>query len=379
MAVSTNHGAGWSAPIDVSKSVPSLETNIFPYVAAVAAGGHGGVDVAWYGTTTLGNCSSSTGCGSSVINGSWNVYMAQSLNTVTSKGTPNPTPRFSAVKVTEYPNHFGAICTMGIGCSTGGDRGLLDYIEVQVDPSGAANLVWSDSANTNGSGGTSSATIDFARQTSGPGLDGTSVTGPSRATGCAPGAPHGYYAANGLQLADTANMQIVSSCISGPNAAGDYVVTMKVDNLGTLSVPASEGGPDAIWLTRWELPTGSPSFADQGQVFYAAMESYAGGAPTFYAGRTQTIAARPNTGSGQGFFLTYPPEDRVTGTYTRGSPGTITIDVPAADVGNPGRANLKLYSATGLTATQLEPSSASGTLAANVFNVIDASAPYDAG
>ncbi|MHB8457602.1 MAG: sialidase family protein, partial [Acidimicrobiales bacterium] len=375
MAVSTNQGRSWTKPIDVSGRIRNLKTNLFP---AVAAAGRGGVDVAWYGTPTLGNCAAKGGCGSSAIKASWNVYMAQSLNTVTRSGKANPRPAFRTARVTEYPNHYGAICTMGIGCSTGGDRGLLDFIQVQADPSGAANVVWADSANTNGAGGTSAATIGFARQIAGPGLLGRPVHGPAPARGCAPGAPHGYYSANGSETAGTANMQILRSCISGPNAAGNYVVTMTVANLGSLSVPASEGGPVATWLTRWELPTPHPSFANQGHVFYAAMEAAGGLLPTFYAGETSTLGSSPVSGAGQGFFMTYSPEKTVTGTYTAGSPGTITINVPAADVGNQARRRLTLYSVTGMTTTQAEPSSLSGVIAASVFNLIDASAPYDA-
>ncbi|MHB1987411.1 MAG: hypothetical protein ACYCSF_05440 [Acidimicrobiales bacterium] len=377
LATSTNQGQSWSKPIDVSGNLSSLQTNIFP---AVAAAGNGGVDVAWYGTTVLGNCSGASGCGSSNIQGSWNVYLAQSLNTVTSSGTPNQQPTFTTAKVSEYPNHYGAICTMGIGCSTGGDRGLLDFIQVQADPSGAANVVWADAANTNSQGGTSSATIDFARQVSGPGLLGTAVAGTAPATGCAPGSPDGFYSANGTETKDSPNLQIIKSCISGPNASGNYVVTMKVDNLSSLAVSPTEGGPDAVWLTRWELPTASPSVSDQGHVFYAAMESDSGAAPSFYAGETQTLAAGTTaTGTGQGFFMTYPPEQAVTGSYTAGSPGTITINVPAKDVGNSSASLLRLFSVTGMTVTQSEPSSLSGSLAASVFNVIDSTAPYDAG
>jgi hypothetical protein len=68
----------------------------------------------------------------------------------------------------------------------------------------------------------------------------------------------------------------------------------------------------------------------------------------------------------------------VTGSYTRGAPGTITIDVPSADVGNPAGSALPLYSVTAIAATQAELSSLAGGLAASVFNQIDASAPYGA-
>ncbi len=375
LAVSTDNGRSWSHPIDVSGHIRGLRTNLFP---AVASEGRGTVDVVWYGTKTLGNCKSAGGCGSSAIKASWNVYFAQSLDVLTRRGTFNRRLSFRTAKVTEYPNHFGAICTMGIGCSTGGDRGLLDFIQVQAAPDGAAYVVWADSANTNGAGGTSSAAIDFARQTSGPGLLHKSVRGPRRYTGCAPGSREAIYAANGSETKASPNLQILSSCIKGPDRAGDYVVTMKLRSLRSLSVSPALGGTAALWLTRWELPTAHPSFADQGHVFYAAMESDSGGTPTFYAGETKTLAAGPGPlGSGQGFFFTYPPTTAVKGHYDART-GVITIDVPARVVGNAARRRLELYSVTGLTATQSEPSSLSSNLAANVFNLIDASAPYDA-
>ncbi len=375
MAVSTDNGRSWSHRIDVSGHIRGLRTNVFPWVAA---SGTGAVDVVWYGTKTLGKCASSTGCGSSAISGSWNVYLAQSLDAVTRHGRFNPHLSFRTAKVSEYPNHFGAICTMGIGCSTGGDRGLLDFIQVQAGPGGAAYVVWSDSANTDGAGGTSAATIDFARQISGPGLLHKAVHGPRSFENCAPGSPQAEYAANGSETPASSNLTIRSSCISGPNSRGDYVVTMRVKSLHSLTVPSDLGGTEALWLTRWELPAAHPSFAVQGHVFYAAMESDNGGRPIFYTGQTETLAAGPAPlGSGQGFFLTYPPSKTVKGHYSAKT-GTITIYVPARDVGNRQARRLRLYSVTGLTATQSEPAAASSYVAANVFNLIDASAPYDA-
>ncbi|MHB8295633.1 MAG: sialidase family protein [Acidimicrobiales bacterium] len=374
MATSTDHGATWSPPIDVSASVPGLRTNVFPWLAAGAAGR---VDIVWYGTPTLGACSSSTGCGSSSIQGTWNVYMAQTLNAVTGSGKPNAHPSFQTTKVTQYPNHYGAICTMGIGCSTGGDRGLLDFIQVQAAPNGAADVVWSDSANTNGVGGTSSALIGFARQVSGPSLYGGMVSGPAPATGSAKGSPAAHYSANGTQVQAPASLRILSSSVTGPNYAHNYIVTMKVASLGALPGPltsATLGGTQALWLTRWELPTQHPSFAKQGHIFYAEMRTNPAGAPTFYAGTTSSLGA---PGANQGFFLTYPSSGpgvyQVQGSYTAGSPGTIRIAVPAADVGNPSGASLPLYSATGITATQAVPNTGGN----GIFNQIDATAPYD--
>lgn len=380
LAVSADQGATWSKPINVSAHVPGLKTNVFPWVAA---GKDGAVDLVWYGTSTLGKCKSSGGCGSSNITGSWNVYLAESLNAVVN-GKPNNTPTFATTKVTEYPNHYGAICTFGIGCSTGGDRGLLDFIQVQVEPSGAADVVWADSANQDAAGGTSSATIAFAHQVGGPGLYGGTISSPKAATNCANGSPDSYFSGDNEQNAAPKQFDIQYVCMTGPNAKDRYIVTMKVTSLSSLSVPptlTTDADTDAVWLVRWEWPT-RPAYLyhlDQGQVPYVAMESDLGGTPTFYAGKSATISA-PEAGK-QGFFLTYPgpggPNSAsaraIKGSYTKS--GLITFTVPAWYVGNwthPPQLRT-LYSVTGITATQNQPAE-TGTA---VFDQIDATAPFD--
>src|SRR5207253_1581953 len=127
MAASTDHGAHWGAPIRVTAATPTLQTNLFPWIAA---GDSGRVDIVWYGTPTLGSCPNQP-CGSGAINAHWSVMMAQSLNAV-AKGVPNKAPTFTSTQVSEVSNHFGQICTMGIGCTTGGDRGLADFLSVTV-------------------------------------------------------------------------------------------------------------------------------------------------------------------------------------------------------------------------------------------------------
>jgi hypothetical protein len=159
MAVSTDHGAHWGAPVRVTAATPTLQTNLFPWIAA---GDPGRVDIVWYGTPTLGSCPSQP-CGSSGIQAHWSVMMTQSLNTIVN-GAPNTAPSFTTTQVSEVSNYFGAICTVGIGCTTGGDRGLLDFLSVTVGLTGEANVVWADAVNRNFDGGTSSALIAFNRQ-----------------------------------------------------------------------------------------------------------------------------------------------------------------------------------------------------------------------
>ena len=358
LAVSTNHGATWGSPVRVTAATPSLQTSLFP---SVAAGDAGRVDVVWYGTPTLGSCPSQP-CGSSAITGHWSVMMAQSLNAIVN-GQPNSTPTFAATKVSEVSNHYGAICTFGISCTTGGDRGLLDFITVTVGLKGEANVVWADAVNQNSDGsGTSSALIGFNRQYAGPSLYASigQVKGTAPASGHAAGSPDAIYSANGLAIDASTNLMLSQASVAMPDSH-HYTFTINVKSLSTLAVSPTLGGTDAVWLVRWEAP--DPNGA--GHTYFAAMESDNGGTPTFFDGETTTFD------SGEGFFMTYPPVHTIQGSYKNSSKGgVITLTVPVADVG--GSSTATLYSLTGLSVTQ---STASSTT--TVFNQIDATAPFD--
>jgi len=286
--------------------------------------------------------------------------IAQSLNAVVN-GKPNPTPSFSATKVSEVSNHFGQICTMGIGCTTGGDRGLADFISVTPGLKGEANVSWSDAVNKNFNGGESTALIAFSRQIAGPSLYASvgTVNGGTAATGSASGSPDAVYSADGTTTGASGNLKINSASVTMPDAQ-HYRFTIHVADLSTLLVSPTLGGTDALWLVRWEVP--DPSGA--GHLYFAAMESDAGGAPTFYDGETSSI----NTTHGK--FLTYPPAHSIPGSFTAGAGGgTITLTVPVADVGG----SSPIYSVTALTATQSTPGSTGDT----IFNPIDSSGAFD--
>lgn len=356
MAVSTDHGATWGAPVRVTAATTNLQTNVFPWIAA---GDSGRVDIVWYGTPTLGSCPSQP-CGPGALTSAhWYVMMAQTLNAV-SKGAPNPAPSFAATQVSEVSNHFGEICTMGIGCTTGGDRGLADFLSVTVGLKGEANVVWSDAVNQNLNGGTSAALIAFNRQIAGPSLYASigSVSGAAPASGSGVGSTDAWYSADGTTASASANLVLQSASVTMPDSA-HYRFTIQVQNLSTLAVPATLGGTDAVWLVRWEVPDA----AGAGHTYFAAMESDAGGAPTFYDGETQSVDTT------HAKFLTYPPAQTIQGNYTPS--GTITLTVPVADVGGNSRATL--YSLTGLSVTQNEAASTGSA----IFNPIDATVPFD--
>ena len=357
ISISTDHGATWSKPLRVTAATPTLQTNLFPWVAA---GDPGRVDVIWYGTTTLGSCPNQP-CGSSAITGHWYVMMAQSINAIVN-GKVNPNATATTATVSEVSNHYGAICTFGISCTTGGDRGLLDFISITVGQQGEANVVWADAVNQNSSGGTSSAIIGFNRQYAGPSLYASigQVNGNVPTRGHAVGSPDAIYSANGLSIAASANLVLKQAAVTKSDPQ-HYKFTIEVQSLATLVVPPTLGGTDAVWLVRWEVP--DPNGA--GHTYFTAMESDAGAAPTFFDGETQTVD------NDEGFFITYPPAHAIQGTYKNTlKGGVITLTVPISDVGGNGAA--ELYSLTGVTATQLLPSSDN-----TIFNQIDATAPFD--
>jgi hypothetical protein len=357
MSVSTNHGATWGAPIQITAATPTLQTNLFP---AVAVGDPGRVDVVWYGTPTLGSCPAQP-CGSSAITGHWSVMLAQSLNAI-KKGQPNPNPTLTTTTVSRVSNHYGAICTFGISCTTGGDRGLLDFISVTAGLEGEANVVWADAVNQNMVGGTSSALIGFSRQYAGESLYANigDVKGTVPVNGRGIGSPDAIYSANGSTTGASSNLVLQKALVTMPDSQ-HYKFSIYVQSLSALSVSPTLGGTDAVWLVRWEVP--DPNGA--GHNYFAAMESDNGATPTFFDGETTTLD------TDEGFFITYPSVNTIQGSYKNTSTGgVITLNVPVADVG--ANSSATLYSLTAVTATQATTSSSN-----TIFNQIDATAPFD--
>jgi hypothetical protein len=118
---SDDHGSTWTAPTLVSAA---SGTHVLP---AIDAGTPGRVAVAWYATDATGD--------PNVVpaTAQWHPQAASSLD---GGRTWTSTP------VSTVVNHVGPICTKGASCS--GNRRLLDFLSVEVDPQGRANVVWSD-------------------------------------------------------------------------------------------------------------------------------------------------------------------------------------------------------------------------------------------
>ena len=110
--------------------------DLFPWVAA---GNTGALDVVWYGTT---EAASITSYDPGAQQSTWYPYMAQVFK------ANSVTPSISApVQVSQHANHWGGICTMGLGCTTGGDSSLADFFQVALNKQGAAVVRWTDTSN----------------------------------------------------------------------------------------------------------------------------------------------------------------------------------------------------------------------------------------
>jgi hypothetical protein len=150
------HGAHWTPPFIASKQKGSY---FFPYLAA---GSRGIVDAFYYYSSTMKpNDPKSV----------WYPQLSRITNAaaklVKSGGKTKAVwvgkPQVTQVRVGSSANHVGGICTFGIFCSAipNANRNLADIEEVHLDPSGAANIVYTDDNDK-------AAHINFACQISGP-------------------------------------------------------------------------------------------------------------------------------------------------------------------------------------------------------------------
>jgi hypothetical protein len=149
----------WSDPVRLTGTGISAGTNVFPWIAA---GSEGRIDIAYYHTSET-SLKGAYGA-SALTDASWDVQMMQSVDALDS----NPT--YTTTEVSEGPVKYGPICTNGVGCTTGGDRSLGDFLQVKPAANGAAliSYVYDTSAASTASAAVGPEAI--SRQTAGPSL-----------------------------------------------------------------------------------------------------------------------------------------------------------------------------------------------------------------
>jgi hypothetical protein len=373
----------WSAPQRITDFGLSKGTNTFPWITA---GSNGRVAVAWYHTAELrqkGTCASGSGTctvygAGALTHAEWTVQMAQSLDAHARH------PRYSTAKVSEGPVKSGAICTNGIGCTTGGDRSLGDFLQITTDRTGAAVVSFVFDTSRDSSDGEEAGPEAISRQIRGPSLFAsvrrvTQGAGPGVAIGSVKDPAHDdVYSAGGKLTSAGADLDLTGASLrNGPGRT--LVARIHVRSLRSLTASSGIGGPDASWIIRWTqvAPTKNGSgYSINGHIYFAGMDNNlgAGGSrkPSFFAGDTSAVPP-PGDKAEHTKYMTFAQAKRLSAkqaSYSRRT-GVITLRIPLSYVGQPG-AGTRLYSITAFSATSTTPQSAD-----TLFNQVDATPPFE--
>jgi len=356
--VASKDGVHWGKPMLASRDGGS---NAFSWVTA---GSNGRVAVAWYHA----NETNENGhyLLDDLAHAEISVQVGESLDALSAH------PHWSVTTVSEHPIKYGPICTQGTTCTVSmGDRSLGDFLEVNHDASGALVLSYvDDTSNTYSTGPTGAIAENgpsvVVRQIAGPSLIAGTIHGPGRGAGApwnsvTDATGDDDYSANDLRQPAGPNLDLTAAAIK--QDAKGLVITMRVKSLSSLLVTPNLGGSTGEWITRFT--TYNPHTPGNGHIYYAGMESVAGGTPRFFAGDTA-----PTSIIGEQVSMLFDSSTAVPGAVQG---GTITIHVPWSAIGGHKRGKV-LYSATAFTATTV------GTLAGNpagVFNLTDATPPFD--
>jgi uncharacterized repeat protein (TIGR01451 family) len=367
---STDEGAHWATPISIplNSTVGNLRNNVFAFITA---GDDGRVDISWVGTPGAPSYPSE-GPDSCPSTCDWSVFMTQTLNGHAAS------PTFTApILASEHFIRRGSIQTLIGGQS--GNRVLGDFFQMRAGLQGEAYISYAD-ANMR-----SQSHAMVVRQNGGTGLFANatpsgespplnSVTDPTR---------DGRYEAAGTVSNNNANLDIVGSSVSQPAAADChpsgtpcYRVTMTLNNLNNFMPPGGQDtDTEAVWLTQWLVQSKTDSFG--GRNFFAYAESANGGALQCFDGDSGTQRI------GGGLALTYPGRIAITApgacTAVIGQSGTITIDVPLADVAVANPVDASLHEVTASTMSAPAPTECLCTVASPIgvlFNLIDAAKSY---
>ena len=341
--------ANWTPAVQVSdgSTMTGDAVNVFPWIKA---GGSGRADAVWYGSNKNEDPSSQK-------NQSWNVFMNQVVFPTDSTGTlTGGAPSTSLVRVTPHPMHYNDICLMGSACiTTQGNRNLADFFVVTIDNTGAAEIVYDDTSNGLAQPGftptvngqptqlvdhAGAGVITVARQSSGMGLLGQPVTGPSNAPLSGLSDPSGDALFPVIGGANQSGMDIRSSQLQMSADGETLNVTMQVVDLTNPALTAAAVlATNLQYVTRWQMGN---------TIYYAAMQNTATNQPSFYAGAAQSIdlcsvsACFPHVitytepGSGPTFTgKTEPGTIACPILPSAANPCTLTIRVHVGDVGTP--------------------------------------------
>lgn len=144
IATSTDRADTWGAPVKVNAGSGAA---VFP---TVAAGADGLLDVAWIESDRATTDDTTA---------TWRLRFAQTRNSTAAS------PTFTEVAGPIL--HRGDVCTQGLLCNTGGNRNLLDFIDMQIDRFGYAHIAATKDVNAAGTG-PGARKVVYWRQDAGP-------------------------------------------------------------------------------------------------------------------------------------------------------------------------------------------------------------------
>jgi hypothetical protein len=244
---------GTSAPVQMNRD--KVVSSVMPWL--VASGEPGRVALAFNGSETAGPVDDAT------LPHVWNVYVSQSLNAL------DAAPAVAQVRATTHPMHYDQICVGGLGCTTGGDRGLADFFGMDYNPvTGELVIVYNRSGKKPGDadqGGPITAST-FMRQIDGPSNGGGTVLRGNRqvlrtATTDPASDAYGNYAdlfltPTRVQLPalDFTQMEILPAldlAAGQPLAEGGYTLSFRVGDLSDAALQQAlddTGGQSLLWL-----------------------------------------------------------------------------------------------------------------------------------
>lgn len=155
---SRDQGETWSRKQLVNRR--GAESTLMPWIVA---GSPGRIAVSTYCSTVDGNPELG---GKGGFHSPWHVCVNQSFNALGGGAD------FSQVKATHHPIHWDSICTLGLGCSvSGGDRTLLDFFQMRLDPAdGRLHVVFNESNKRPRQAAGPIAIVAEAKQKKGPSM-----------------------------------------------------------------------------------------------------------------------------------------------------------------------------------------------------------------
>jgi hypothetical protein len=319
----TAPGSQWSEPVVVSNG---LHVTIF---SNLAAGDPGRIAIGYYGTTAQAATPDDVQKGK----GGWSPYVALSTNALC-QWDADPCengPRFHQTPIAHHINQDDNICTSGTACAaTGGNRNLLDYFDLNIDPQGHLGVVWTDTTNA-----TSMGFIKIARQASGPSLyvGKSSARQSIRYNGYADAGGDARYPFYGAKARTSPNNPVLD--LRGTTVrlkdASTLEVTMKLTSASAIGTHIPQAGStdgataiqQAKYVTRFDYA---------GHVYYVGANVAQGEtAPVYFAGEVNSDSGVLAVGGGTTYYGTkYSAQNTATG---RISGNSIVITVPTAAVG----------------------------------------------